>query len=133
LPTEAEYEFAATAGGTRQFPWGDTSPVNRICFQGNGVMRTSTCAVEGYPDGASPLGIFDLAGNVAEWTADWFGPYESAAVTNPSGASTGTQRVVRGGGWNFIAPELARARLRGYREPGVASDNTGVRCASGTR
>ncbi len=133
LPTEAEYEFAATAGGARQFPWGDTSPTNRICFSGSGGTRTSTCAVESYPDGASPLGIFDLAGNVAEWTSDWLGPYDSAAVSNPSGAASGAQRVVRGGGWNFSAPELARARLRGAREPGLGSDGMGVRCASGTR
>jgi formylglycine-generating enzyme required for sulfatase activity len=68
-----------------------------------------------------------MAGNVAEWTADWYGPYSMQAETNPQGAKTGTGRVSRGGGWFGTA----RAADREWPDPTVRAMDRGFRCARG--
>jgi len=78
----------------------------------------ATAPVASYPDGASRFGVLDLAGNVWEWTADWYGPYAMSAQTDPQGAAAGTSRVSRGAGWSSGGP-TALARRPDWFDPEV--------------
>ncbi len=88
-----------------------------------------TTAVGSYPAGASWCGALDLAGNVWEWVADWYGDYPSGRQVNPTGPSSGEYRVVRGGAW-LHGRVYARCAFRhGYR-PHFSRHDLGFRCVS---
>jgi len=133
LPTEAQWEYAARGPDATNhiFPWGNATPAAQLCWSGGGTTRTSTCAVQSFPAGNSPFGIFDMAGNVAEWMLDWAAPYSAAAATDPSGPIVGEYRSYRGGAWNLSAPTSVRVPYRIADDPLFRFGWFGFRCARG--
>ncbi len=124
LPTEAEWEYAARGGngspGGYRYPGSDT--VGTVAwYAGN----TTSSRQVGLKTKNSP-GFFDLGGNVAEWCNDWFGNYGAGAVTDPWGPSSGTWRILRGGGWGSIA-EACTSTVRLRKTPGTRDIYTGFR------
>jgi eukaryotic-like serine/threonine-protein kinase len=127
LPSEAEWEKAARGVDGQIYPWGDQSPTLGLANFGGLVGDTSRAG--SYPDGASPYGILDMAGNVSEWVADWYDEdyYASSAYHNPSGPESGEFHVLRGGSW-FNMGRTMRAAFRLWNYPDVHSDTIGFRC-----
>ncbi len=132
LPTEAEWEYAASGGSNAHTKWAGTSEENSLTRYANADGNKDGYALTA-PVGslqANSLGLYDMSGNVWEWCSDWYGSdyYKSSSSSNPSGPGSGTSRVLRGGSWDS-APQDCRVAYRGHDLPGLRDGITGFRLA----
>jgi formylglycine-generating enzyme required for sulfatase activity len=126
LPTEAEWEYAVRGGQkSKHYKYAGGDELSELAWY-NENSGSKTHPVGGKK--ANELGLYDMSGNVWEWCQDWYGDYSSASQTNPTGASTGTRRVLRGGSWGY--PDWnCRVSYRYFNSPTYRNINLGFRLA----
>jgi len=124
LPTELEWEKAARGTEGLIYPWGNTFDSRKVNSSESGLKGTSP--VGAYPEGVSPFGLFDMAGNVWEWTADWYQGYRGTLYEL---SRYGQQyKVLRGGSW-YDGQSSVRTTTRKSFDPNQGFSTIGFRCA----
>jgi sulfatase modifying factor 1 len=138
LPTEAEWEYAARAGTSTAYSWGDTIDCDKAMYANNslknnkcqryikskGLQIDQPAPVKSYAPNA--WGLYDMLGNVWEWCSDWLGAYSKSPVTDPTGPESGSMRIRRGGSW-FKYGYYCRSANRNYGDPAARYRTTGFR------
>jgi serine/threonine-protein kinase len=144
LPTEAEWEKAARGKKGFIYPWGNEFACQKGNFDDETILDkfvvpggegcdgyNQTAPIGSFPDGESPYGVYDMAGNVWEWVSDWYdSDYYNILISfnNPEGPLTGSERALRGGGW-YDSDWSARGSSRHGRSPNYYRNYIGFRCA----
>ena len=124
LPTEAEWEYAARGGNKSQgYKYSGSNTIGNVAwYTDNSGDKTHDVKTKQ----ANELGIYDMSGNVYEWCQDWYGSYSSGSQTNPTGPTSGYDRVICGGSWSDYA-EFCRVSNRDYYSPGFTYCHLGLR------
>lgn len=135
LPTEAEWERAAHGGKVGKFPWGDENPTcskdqaSSASFKTDEIgCNTGLTSPVGTQSAANAYGLYDMAGNVQEWVADWYGPFSADPAVDPQGPGNTGYKVMKGGSFAHPVGEL-RVSSRVPAGPGEQYSSQGFRCA----
>jgi serine/threonine protein kinase len=130
LPTEAEWEFAAR-GGTQSkgYTYSGSNGIGSVAWYIDNSGDTTHSVGTKSPN---ELGIYDMSGNVWEWCWDWYGNYASTSQNNPTGATSGSYRVLRGGSW-FYYVNCCRVASRSFNDPGSRNYYNGLRVLRATQ
>jgi formylglycine-generating enzyme required for sulfatase activity len=124
LPTEAQWEYACRAGTTADY----AGNLDAMAWYNQNSGNTTHPVAQKQ---ANAWGLYDMHGNVWEWCRDWYGNYQGGSVTDPTGPTSGSFRVYRGGGWDLDAGCCRSAVRFGY-VPGGRGDDLGFRLALGS-
>ena len=126
LPTEAEWEYAARGGSKGQgHKYSGSNSLSKVAWHiDNSGYKTHPVKQKS----PNELGIYDMSGNVREWCQDWKGAYSDGSQTNPTGPTSGSYRVYRGGCWGG-GGDLCRVSYRDSRLPGSSAGDLGFRLA----
>ena len=130
LPTEAEWEYAARGGNkSKGYKYSGSNTLDNVAWYTNNSSSKTHPVGQKQPN---ELGLYDMSGNVWEWCQDWYGSYSSSSQTNPTGPSSGSYRVLRGGSWDSIA-WCCRVSYRYGFNPDYRDDDGGFRLACSSK